>query len=137
MNYLLDTVLVSELRSGRDPNVVRWAENTLDDPWFLSVLTLGEIRKGIERLRLRDPIQAESIQTWIGRLRAEFVGRVLEVDSSVADEWGRINAPANRPLADSLIAATARVHGLTVATRNTADFEPCGVAVVNPWEFSS
>ncbi len=137
MNYLLDTVLVSELRSGRDSNVVRWAENTLDDPWFLSVLTLGEIRKGIERLRLRDPIQAESIQTWIGRLRAEFVGRVLEVDSSVADEWGRINAPANRPVAGSLIAATARVHGLTVATRNTADFEPCGVAVVNPWEFSS
>ena len=137
MNYLLDTVLVSELRSGRDSNVVRWAENTLDDPWFLSVLTFGEIRKGIERLRPRDPIQAESIQSWMGRLRAEFAGQVLEVDSFVADEWGRINAPANRPLADSLIAATARVHGLTVATRNTADFESCGVAVVNPWEFSS
>ena len=106
MNYLLDTVLVSELRSGRDSNVVRWAENTLDDPWFLSVLTFGEIRKGIERLRPRDPIQAESIQSWMGRLRAEFAGQVLEVDSFVADEWGRINAPANRPLADSLIAAS-------------------------------
>ncbi len=97
-------------------------------------MTLGEIRVGIDRLCDRDPDQAEVFARWLGELRSRFVDRILPIDARVADEWGRLNAVASRNTVDSLIAATARVHELTVVTRNTRDFEGCGVSLLDPWE---
>lgn len=124
---------MSELRAGRDARVAAWAETSDRRTWHLSVLTLGEIRKGIEKLRPRDAKRAAAFDSWLEALRTEFVDRLVEVDAEVAEEWGRLNAGDPRPTVDSLIAASARVHGMTVATRNVADFEPLGVSLVNPW----
>jgi toxin FitB len=99
----------------------------------LSVLTLGEIRKGIELLRIRDETQADVIETWLDDLRARFAGRILPVDVDVSDAWGRMNASSPKKAVDSLLAATARVHGLTVVTRNVRDFRECGVPLVDPF----
>ncbi len=110
-----------------------WADSAPDASLYLSVLTVGEIRKGIDRLRPRDPMQAEVFERWITDLQNLFQDRLLAIDAAVAEEWGRLNAIADRPTIDSLIAATARVHRLTVVTRNTSDFEGCGVVLVNPW----
>jgi toxin FitB len=133
VSFLLDTNVVSEIRRGRNTNVAAWAGEVADPDLYLSVLTLGEIRKGIERLRGRDPDQAEVFATWLEQLRDHFADRILSIDDRVAEEWGRLNAPAERNTVDSLIAATARLHGLTVVTRNTADFDGCDVPLLNPW----
>ncbi|MGH9008053.1 MAG: type II toxin-antitoxin system VapC family toxin [Acidimicrobiales bacterium] len=133
MSFLLDTNVVSELRRGRDPNVSLWASSIQDQELHLSVLTLGEVRKGIERLRPRDPVQADAFDAWLEMLRTDFVDRILPVDERVAQRWGRLSITQDRPVVDSLIAATALVHGLTVATRNIADFEGCGAPLFNPW----
>lgn len=137
MSFLLDTNVVSEIRRGRDLNVQAWAGAVSDRDLHLSVLTLGEIRKGIERLRDRDVPQAQTFATWLTELEHRFAQRILPVDTPVAQEWGRLNALAPRPTVDSLIAATALVHGLTVVTRNTADFKGCGVSLQNPWDYQS
>lgn len=134
MSFLLDTNAISEIRRGRDPNVQAWVRETEDVDLHLSVLTLGEIRKGIERLAVRDAAQASVFAEWLAELRKRFAPRILEVDARIAEEWGRLNAAAPRNTVDSLIAATARVHALTVVTRNTHDFEGCDVQLVNPWE---
>lgn len=134
MSFLLDTNVVSEIRRGRDTNVAAWAGEVADADLYLSVLTLGEIRKGIERLRPRDSAQAEVFAAWLERLREDFADRILSVDGTVAEVWGQLNAPAERKTVDSLIAATALVHDLTVVTRNTRDFEGCEVRLLNPWE---
>ena len=97
------------------------------------MLTLGEIRKGIELLRDRDPAQAEVFASWLNELRTRFADRIVPIDDRVAEEWGRLNAAAPRNTIDGLIAATARIRGLTVVTRNTDDFEGCGVPLLNPW----
>lgn len=133
MSFLLDTNAVSEIRRGRDPQVRAWASEVDDVDLHLSVLTLGEIRKGIERLRDRDPAQAGVFATWLGELIARFAERIVPVDAPIAEEWGRLNAAATRNTVDSLIAATASVHRLTVVTRNTSDFEGCDVPLLNPW----
>jgi toxin FitB len=112
--------------------VCAWAREVDDIDLHLSVLTLGEIRKGIEMLRDRDPAQAEVFANWLGELQTRFADRIVPIDVRVADEWGRLNAAAPRNTVDSLIAATAGIHGLTVVTRNTGDFEGCGVALINP-----
>lgn len=134
MSLLLDTNVVSEIRRGRDPNVAAWAKAWENDDLYLSVLTVGEIRKGIERLRNRDSKQAEVFATWLDELHERFGDRILQVDVKVADDWGRLNARAEHSTVDSLIAATARVHGLTVATRNTDDLQGCGVRLLDPWQ---
>jgi len=133
VRFLLDTNAVSEIRRQRDPHVRAWANEAHNADLHLSVLTLGEIRKGIERLRSRDSAQADVLDGWLGELQARFAERILPVGNRVADEWGRLNALTPRNTIDSLIAATARVHGLTVVTRNTKDFEGCHVQMVNPW----
>lgn len=133
MSLLLDTSTISELRTGRDANVAAWAEASDRRDWYLSVLTLGEIRKGIDKLRPRDPERASAFDRWLETLYREFGDRLVEIDGQVAEEWGRFNAGDPRPTVDSLIAATARVRGFTVVTRNTADFEPLEVPLVNPW----
>jgi hypothetical protein len=100
------------------------------------VLTLGEIRTGIERLRARDPEQAALFDVWLAELRALFAERILPVDENAADGWGRLNAPSSRKTVDSLIAATAQTHALTVVTGNPRDFEGCDVPLINPWQFT-
>lgn len=134
MSILLDTNTISEIRRGRDANVAAWAERWKDADLYLSVLTVGEIRKGIERLRGRDPKQAAVFTTWLGELHERFGDRILSIDTDAADDWGRLNAAQERSTVDSLIAATARVHDLTVATRNTTDFEGCDVRLLDPWQ---
>ena len=135
MSYLVDTNVISELRRREpNPNVVEWFEQRPSTALFLSVLTLGEIRKGIElvvdskrKLRLLDWLEVE--------LPKFFAGRTLPVDFAVADRWGRLQADAERPLPaiDSLLAATALHHNLRVVTRNARDFAFPGLEVINPW----
>lgn len=133
MSFLLDTNVISEIRRGRDANVAAWAQTWNDADLHLSALTVGEIRKGVERLRGHDPEQAAVFDAWLAELQERFGDRILGVDVEVAHDWGKLNARAERPTVDSLIAATARMHDLTIATRNTADFRDCDVPLLNPW----
>jgi predicted nucleic acid-binding protein len=132
LSFLLDTNVVSEIQRGRDRHVRAWADQVDDIDLHLSVMTLGEIRKGIELLRRRDPAQADLFAAWLDQLNAQFADRIVPIDAQVAEQWGRLNAAKPRNTVDSLIAASASVHQLTVVTRNTGDFEGCGVPVLNP-----
>ncbi len=136
MSYLIDTNVISEVRKGRrcDPNVARWYDALEDEDLYLSVLSLGEIRKGIELARPHDPDQAAALDRWLEAVQDAFGGRLLPVDRAVADEWGRMNAPHPVAAIDGLLAATARVHGLTLATRNVPDVEKTGASLINPFE---
>jgi predicted nucleic acid-binding protein len=135
--YLLDTNILSELRKGpsADAGVRGWARAHARERHFISVLSLGEIRKGIEILRRRSPGQCEAFESWLEGIRTTFSETVLELDAGILDEWGCLMATRTFPAMDGLIAATARYHGLTIATRNTADFREARVAVVNPFAF--
>ncbi len=136
MSYLIDTNVISELRKGSrcDPLVSRWFESVPDGEVFISVLTIGEIRRGIERIRRRDPRSARVLEVWLGRPALDHASRLLPINQTIAEEWGRLNVPDPLPVIDSLLAATARVHGLTLATRNVRDVEATGVPCVNPFE---
>ena len=135
MSYLVDTNVLSELRRKQpQPEVVSWFAGRPRQTLYLSVLTLGEIRKGIERLK--DVARQQPLLDWLEvELPNYFLGRLLVVDAQTADRWGRLLANAGRPLpaVDSLLAATALQHDLTLVTRNTADFEGTGVRLINPW----
>lgn len=134
MNYLLDTNIVSEIRKPQaDLNVQAWFASTRADELYLSVLTVGEIRRGIERLRRRDSAQAGIFEAWLATLRRDFAQRVLPVTAEVADEWGRLGVPDPIPTVDGLLAATARVADLTLVTRNTADLIHSGVRLLDPF----
>lgn len=135
MNYLIDTNVISELRKGEraDPDVVAWFAGLADGEVFLSALTLGEIRRGIESIRRRDPKSAAALESWLGRIADQHRNRILPVDRAIAEEWGRMNVPDPLPAIDGLLAATASVLGLTLATRNTADIERTGVSCLNPF----
>jgi predicted nucleic acid-binding protein len=140
MRYLLDTNIVSELRKGLrcDPAVVAWEQAELVPlGGAISVLTIGEIRKGIELISERDRQQAARLEEWLTGLFQEFVGRILAVSKEVAEEWGRLNALRPLPAVDSLLGATAKVHALILATRNVRDLRAVGVHVVNPFEFGT
>ena len=135
MSFLLDTNILAELRKPRPhAGVTAWYAGVTGEDMFLSVLVVGEVQQGIVRLQRRDPRQALAYEKWLGRLRREFADRILAVTQDVALEWGRLNAGDPLPVVDGLMAATARVHGLTLVTRNVADFVRTGVAVVNPFE---
>ena len=115
MSYLVDTNVVSELRKKRcNPGVASWIAGVAAEEIFLSVLTLGELRKGIELIRRRDPQAAEALETWLAELSATYSARILGVDREMAEEWGRMNVPDSLPVIDSLLAATAKVYGLTL-----------------------
>jgi predicted nucleic acid-binding protein len=134
VSLLLGTNVVSEIRRGRDPHVRAWAAAVNDIEVHLSVMTLGEIREGIELLRSRDPAQADVFNRWLAELHARFAERVMAIDARIAEEWGRPNAAAHRNTVDSLIAAAARVHGFIIVTRDTDDFKECDVPLINPWQ---
>ena len=134
MSYLLGTNVLSELRKRSvNPGVVAWFDATASIDLFLSVLVIGEIRQGIERLRGRDPEQADVFDRWLDALKRDFHDRILPLSTPVAEAWGRLNARARLSTVDSLLAATAVVHGLTFVTRDTSKLEGTGVALLNPW----
>ncbi|MCK6450862.1 MAG: type II toxin-antitoxin system VapC family toxin [Alphaproteobacteria bacterium] len=136
MRYLLDTNVLSEVRKGVrcHPAVSRWFQSRYVPDVFTSVLVIGELRNGIERLRRSDPTQAWNLERWLETLITRFAGRVLIVDRAVAEEWGRIAAPDPLPPVDGLLAATAIVHDMTLVTRDAAGLEKSGVRVLNPFE---
>lgn len=135
MSYLIDTNVLSELRR-REPNrgVIEWFEQRPSITLYLSVLTLGEIRKGIASL-VNDDRQLKLLDWLEVELPQFFSGRILSVDAEVADRWGRLSAQMGRPTPaiDSLITATALTHGLKLVTRNVRDFNYPGLDVINPW----
>lgn len=134
MSFLIDTNVLSEARKAKgNPGVKRWMKATASSDLYLSVLVIGEIRQGIERLRRRDPDQASGFDTWLERLGEEYTERILAVTLVVADEWGRMNAPDPLPAVDALLAATAKVHGLTLVTRNTTELARTGVRLFDPF----
>ena len=135
MTYLIDTNIISELRKGEgcDPRVAAWYATIADDDLFLSTLVLGEIRKGVERVRPRNAAKAEALEAWLERVETAFEGRLLGVDRAVADQWGRMSALRSTPVIDSLLAATALTHGLVLVTRNDQDVVELGAAVFNPF----
>ena len=134
--YLLDTNVISEVRKGArcDPNVAAWYAKVRDDELFLSVLVIGEIRQGLERLRPRDRRHASALERWLDEVVQAFGDRVLPVTEKIAQRWGRMNARRIFPVIDSLLAATADAHGLTFVTRDTADLKDSGVACLNPFD---
>lgn len=133
--WLLDTNVVSELRKRDRINagVRRWFDSTGEEDLFLSALTLGEIRKGVELLRPRDPAQATLLEQWLNNLKKQFGNRLLGIDSEIADRWGRLQAARPLPIIDALIAATCLRRDLTLVTRNDADFRDLGVSLLNPF----
>lgn len=135
MSFLIDTNIVSEVRKGArcDPGVATWWAGVAEEDLWLSALVLGEIRKGVELARRRDPRKAMALEAWLGEVVAGFGDRVLPVDTAVAEEWGRMNAIRPAPVIDALLAATARTNGLTLVTRNTADVAGLGAEVLNPF----
>jgi toxin FitB len=135
VDFLLDTNVISELRK-KNPNgnVLAWYDTVRSEQLHLSVITLGEIRLGVERLRRRDAVQAGQLELWLNTLRTAYRDRIVPVDGPVADEWGRISVPDPLPVMDGLLAATAAVHGWTLVTRNVTDVQRSGVGLLNPFD---
>jgi predicted nucleic acid-binding protein len=134
--FLLDTNVISEVRKGRrsDSNVSNWYTGVGESQLYISSLTIGEIRKGIELARRRHDVdQAEALEAWLHTVVNGFSGRVLTVDAQVADTWGQMSAIRPIPVVDALLAATAQVHDLILVTRNVSDVEGLGVKVLNPF----
>ena len=133
--HLLDTNVVSELRKRErcDENVTAWYAGVSDDELFLSVLTLGEIRKGIELIRDRDPDQAVSLESWLRYVEQHYEDRTLSIDAAISDAWGRMYHIRNVSAVDGLLAATAQMHDLTLVTRNVSHFRDLGVKLLNPF----
>jgi predicted nucleic acid-binding protein len=135
LKFLLDTNIISEIRK-RDrahPNVARWVARTPVEEIGTSVLVLAEIRHGIELKRRNDPEQAKSLDRWFSHMRARLEDRVLPIDEPVAEAWALLGIPDPLPLIDGLLAATAKVHGLTLVTRNVADVAVVGVSLLDPF----
>jgi predicted nucleic acid-binding protein len=139
MRFLLDTVTVSELRRTDEkmhPGVLAWQKNLRES--FLSVITLNELRYGMRKVEPRDPVFAAQLSNWYAQIiKQPQRFRILTVDRTIAELAADFRAVHDAPFEDSLIAATAKVHGLTLATRNTSDFKDCGISLVNPWEHRS
>jgi predicted nucleic acid-binding protein len=135
--YILDTNIISELRKSKKahPNVKKWAERVPAASLYISVISLLELEIGILLIQRRDNQQGAILRAWMDRhVLPTFSGRILAIDTAVAQRCAALHVPNPRSDRDALIAATALVHGLTVATRNVADFERTGVRVINPWE---
>jgi predicted nucleic acid-binding protein len=140
MSYLLDTCCISELvKKKPNPNVVKWFADRDELSMFLSVITFGELRKGIEKLP--DSKKKKELNRWVKEdLKHRFKNRILNINMEEVNKWGEILATAEKkgkplPAIDSLVAATAQVHDLSVVTRNTQDMEASGIEVINPWTY--
>jgi predicted nucleic acid-binding protein len=136
--FLVDTNVVSELRKVRagkaDERVSRWADTADAADLYLSAITIHELEIGVLLAERKDPLQGRILRAWLsGHVLVAFDGRILPVDTAVAQRSAQLNVPDKRPIQDGLIAATALVHGMTVVTRNVADFTPTGVRVLDPW----
>jgi predicted nucleic acid-binding protein len=137
--YVLDTNVVSELRKVRlgkaDAQVARWADSVEAVTLYVSAITILELELGILQMEGRDPTQGAMLRAWMdNHVLPEFMERVLPIDTEVARRCARLHVPDRRAERDALIAATALVHGMTIVSRNLADFEPTGVPVLNPWD---
>jgi hypothetical protein len=138
--FILDTNVVSELRKVRsgkaDKHVAKWADSVAAADLYLSVITIHELEVGVLLMEQRDPAQGAIFRSWLNdHVLSTFAGRVLPVDVAIAQCSAKLNVPHPRPAWDGLIAATALVHGMTVVTRNVADFESTAVQLLNPWDF--
>ncbi len=136
--YLLDTNVVSELRKATsrkiDQGVLAWSNSVSATSLYTSVITIMELEKGVLLVARRDPAQADILRRWLdGHLLTAFANRVLPIDTATARRCAGLHVPDPRPERDALIAASALVHGMTVVTRDVGDFEPMGVATINPW----
>lgn len=139
MMYVLDTNVVSELRKVRlgkaDAHVAAWTESVDAAELFVSAITIMEVELGVLSIERKDAAQGAVLRAWLEQhVLPEFAERTLPIDTAVAQRCAQLHVPDRRGERDALIAATALVHGMTVVTRNVADFEPTGVAIVNPWE---
>jgi predicted nucleic acid-binding protein len=138
--YVLDTDVVSHLRrpDRADPNVIAWASSTPVTLHFISSITLHEIERGILSMERKDPAQGAVLRAWVdGQILTQFAGRILPIDVAVAQRCAKLHVPDPRPERDAFIAATALVHGMTIVSRNVADFRPTGVEVLDPWEWQA
>jgi hypothetical protein len=134
VSFLLDTNVVSETRRRTpDPKLVAWLSRADPSDLFISAMTLGEIAKGVALRAKQNPTQAAGLEQWLAAIRAVYANRIIAIDADIAEAWGRLDAKRNFPVVDGLLAATALVRGMTVATRNIRDFADAGVLVLNPW----
>jgi predicted nucleic acid-binding protein len=136
LNFLIDTNIISEIRKHDrcDPHVAAWYASLDEEAIYLSVLALGEIRRGVERVRPSDPAQARALEAWLTQVIKLFGDRILPIDQAVADAWGRMGAARPLSAIDALLTATAKVNGMTLVTRNAPHVAELGVDVLNPFE---
>ena len=135
MTFLLDTNVVSEIPKPRpDPKAQAWLASVPEADLYLSVLVVGEIRQGVERLRRRDPARVAPYEAWLSELLRHFTDRLVPITADVCEEWGRLNVPDPLPVVDGLMAATAKVRGWTFVTRNVADLARADVRLLNPFD---
>ena len=134
----MDTNVISEARKPRgDDRVKRWISSVPVEDLYLSVLTLGEVRRGIGLLEGRDPAQAEVYEAWLITVLRNYADRIIPVDAETAEEWGSMNATGPVPVIDGLMAATAKVRNMTLVTRNTSDVARTGARLLNPFDSSA
>ena len=135
--FLLDTNILSETRKNRpEPRLIDFISNVDSSELYVSVLTLGELSKGIALKKRSDPVVADQLAIWADGLEYSFADRILGIDAPTARLWGELSADRSRPVIDTLLAATAMRHELTLVTRNVSDFEGICVHLLNPWELS-
>jgi toxin FitB len=133
--FLLDTNVISELRKGDrgDQGVKRWVEAQTSDDLWLSVLVVGELLRGVELVRRRDPLSAAALDQWLNRLNDQYEDRILQITSQITQRWAMVTVPDPVPVIDGLLAATALEHDLVLVTRNTKDVKSTGALTHNPF----
>jgi hypothetical protein len=136
VSHLLDTTVISEVRKGQrcHPAVLAWWRATGENELFTSVLVIGEIRRGIERIRCSDLGRAQALENWLHDVITDFSDRILPVDRETSEIWGTMNAERTWPFIDGVLAATAVRHQLIFVTRNTRDMKGCGAKLLNPFD---